>query len=73
MTNCVICGVEAKQKCAGCSSAFYCSRDHQILDWKNGHKTVCKPYEVSSSIKLSGLALIKLNFRSREMTNLAAI
>lgn len=47
MANCAVCGVEAKQKCAGCSAVFYCSKEHQVSDWKNGHKNSCKPYEVT--------------------------
>lgn len=47
MTNCKYCGgVDAKQRCAGCLSVFYCSKNCQVSDWKGGHKTECKPYEV---------------------------
>jgi hypothetical protein len=41
-----VCGVEASQKCAGCNLVFYCSRDHQVSDWKKGHKKKCKCYDV---------------------------
>ena len=30
--------------CKGCRSAYYCCKEHQIIDWKmkrNGHKEVC--------------------------------
>ena len=30
--------------CKGCRSAYYCCKEHQILDWKmkeNGHKDLC--------------------------------
>jgi TPR repeat protein len=30
--------------CSGCRSAYYCCKEHQIIDWKmkrNGHKEVC--------------------------------
>ena len=47
MTNyCKVCKAGAKQKCSGCSSVFYCSRNCQVADWKKGHKNECKPYEV---------------------------
>ena len=51
-TSCSFCGVpHAPPKvklnpCSGCHSVFYCSKEHQIMDWKlpgiNGHKTTCK-------------------------------
>lgn len=53
MTNhCKVCDNEAKQKCSGCLSVFYCSRNCQISDWKSGHKNDCKPYEVSNFFSL---------------------
>ena len=27
--------------CGKCRHRFYCSREHQVLDWKNGHKRWC--------------------------------
>ena len=39
---CGVCGVHAPKICAKCKQARYCSRDHQIVDWKNGHKEQCK-------------------------------
>ena len=53
-TSCSFCGVaHAPPKvklnpCSGCHSVFYCSKEHQIMDWKlskyggNGHKEKCK-------------------------------
>ncbi|XP_054165452.1 programmed cell death protein 2-like [Oppia nitens] len=39
---CVVCGFEAKSKCAKCRKVNYCSKDHQIIDWKEGkHKELC--------------------------------
>lgn len=32
----------AKMICGGCKRVFYCSRDCQVQDWKNGHKRDCK-------------------------------
>ena len=32
-----------KLRCAGCNAAFYCKRECQIIDWKEGgHKKICK-------------------------------
>lgn len=47
--RCAICNTQTKLKCQGCVQRcrstselrFYCGKDHQIADWKNGHKTVC--------------------------------
>jgi len=39
---CVICGCRADKKCATCKKRWYCSRQHQILDWKT-HKEQCNP------------------------------
>lgn len=47
MTNCKVCNNEAKQKCSGCTQ-FYCSKNCQAIDWRNGHKIDCKPYEVQN-------------------------
>lgn len=45
MDACAVCGIKANQKCAGCNSVFYCSRDHQVAGWKE-HKKMCKCYDV---------------------------
>jgi hypothetical protein len=31
------------KKCSGCNNSFYCSREHQKLDWKQ-HKAHCRVY-----------------------------
>ena len=51
-TNCSYCGVAHAPPdvkltaCSGCHSVYYCSKEHQIMDWKlpgsNGHKATCK-------------------------------
>lgn len=43
---CNLCGIFAQKKCGKCKNVMYCCRDHQIIDWKNGHKSQC-----SSSLK----------------------
>ena len=38
---CNVCGYKADKKCSACKDVDYCSKDHQVLDWKNGHKYSC--------------------------------
>ncbi|KAI6234312.1 Programmed cell death protein 2 [Aphelenchoides fujianensis] len=38
---CNTCGLKATSKCAKCSQAWYCSRDHQVIDWTSGHRAKC--------------------------------
>lgn len=61
MTNCKVCNREAKQKCSGCFSVFYCSKNCQVSDWRNGHKVDCKPFEVNEN--KCGVECVKI-FRS---------
>jgi len=49
-TVCFICGCLGTKLCGGCKNINYCSKEHQLLHWKNGHKTLCK--EGSSSLLL---------------------
>lgn len=47
--RCVICNTATELKCQGCVQRgtpitelpFYCGKEHQLADWKNGHKTLC--------------------------------
>lgn len=43
---CAVCGIKAGLKCTGCLAVIYCGKEHQIQDWKKGHKNACKSYEV---------------------------
>lgn len=38
---CVVCGCLGPKKCGRCKQVSYCSRQHQIHDWKSGHKLFC--------------------------------
>ena len=38
---CTVCGCPGPKRCSRCHKATYCSKDHQTLDWKAGHKQLC--------------------------------
>jgi len=38
---CRVCGLLGDKSCSKCSSAKYCSKEHQTLDWVAGHKEAC--------------------------------
>ncbi|XP_034284278.1 programmed cell death protein 2 isoform X2 [Pantherophis guttatus] len=38
---CRVCGCLGPSTCSKCHKAHYCSKDHQIKDWKAGHKVSC--------------------------------
>ncbi|XP_041468574.1 programmed cell death protein 2-like [Lytechinus variegatus] len=39
---CDVCGCNAgNRKCGKCQKAVYCCKDHQVMDWKMGHKAKC--------------------------------
>lgn len=46
--QCSVCDKEATQRCSGCQSVYYCSRDHQRKDWKN-HRSACRSYRIERS------------------------
>uniref|UniRef100_A0A8C6I9V9 Programmed cell death protein 2 n=1 Tax=Mus spicilegus TaxID=10103 RepID=A0A8C6I9V9_MUSSI len=38
---CRVCGCLAPMTCSRCKQAHYCSKEHQTLDWRLGHKQAC--------------------------------
>ncbi|XP_034964388.1 programmed cell death protein 2 isoform X2 [Zootoca vivipara] len=38
---CRVCGCLGSKTCSKCHKAHYCSKDHQVKDWKAGHKLSC--------------------------------
>ena len=39
---CIVCGCSGPKRCGRCTQAHYCSKEHQTLDWKAGHKRFCE-------------------------------
>ena len=40
-TLCNVCGNKGASRCGKCKTTFYCTKEHQIIDWKSRHKGVC--------------------------------
>ncbi|KAM8952926.1 programmed cell death protein 2 [Pelodytes ibericus] len=38
---CIVCGCLGTKQCSRCHKANYCSREHQVMDWKVQHKKLC--------------------------------
>ena len=41
ITLCIVCGGSGPSHCGSCKVAHYCSRTHQLHDWRVGHKEAC--------------------------------
>jgi pre-rRNA-processing protein TSR4 len=41
-STCEICAFPASKICSKCKQAHYCSKEHQLEDWKFQHSEVCK-------------------------------
>lgn len=46
--SCALCGLPAPNRCSRCKVPKYCSRTHQVLHWKNGHKEACRTSTATS-------------------------
>eukprot|EP01084_Bolivina_argentea_P003319 6229_1 len=49
--QCSVCGekMENIKKCKRCKSVYYCSKSHQKLDWRMGHRNYCKYHKRSKT------------------------
>eukprot|EP01084_Bolivina_argentea_P006347 12019_1 len=39
--QCPVCRKQASLRCSVCNTVWYCCKEHQIIDWKKGHKLHC--------------------------------
>ncbi|XP_043855613.1 programmed cell death protein 2 isoform X2 [Dromiciops gliroides] len=53
---CRVCGCLGPKVCSKCHKAHYCSKDHQILDWKLGHKQSCTTSDEALEADLDSIA-----------------
>lgn len=45
LNQCAVCGLACSKKCSRCNFSFFCSQNHQIVDWtKLNHKSLCSKY-----------------------------
>lgn len=56
---CAVCGGRGTKACGGCKRVNYCSKHHQIHDWKLGHKKNCpnSTHSISTYDPSSGVVL----------------
>jgi pre-rRNA-processing protein TSR4 len=38
---CKVCNLRSTSHCGKCRCVYYCSKEHQVADWKAGHKSQC--------------------------------
>ena len=64
--KCEVCKKEAKSRCSGCVQAFYCSVEHQRVDWKN-HKVNCSPLKLCHNDKIGRFYVATRNIKPGEI------
>ncbi|KAL0821965.1 hypothetical protein ABMA28_005353 [Loxostege sticticalis] len=47
--TCEVCQQPANQTCGGCKLVYYCSKAHQKLGWREGHKFKCCAFKIQYS------------------------
>lgn len=56
---CEVCHFKGPKTCSQCKKASYCSKEHQVYDWKQGgHKLSCPKVTTSASGKLLTYSLL---------------
>ena len=65
---CTLCGGASNERCSACKSVSYCSSTCQRIDWKLGHKLVCKNddiHAVKRAVQI--LEEARKNYRFKEV------
>uniref|UniRef100_A0A0R3TXF3 MYND-type domain-containing protein n=1 Tax=Rodentolepis nana TaxID=102285 RepID=A0A0R3TXF3_RODNA len=55
---CPICGCPGTKCCILCKKAYYCSKEHQTIHWKQSHKTKCPQFDYLNEMFLSNSFLL---------------
>nr|XP_021189756.2 SET domain-containing protein SmydA-8 [Helicoverpa armigera] len=67
MPTCEVCQQPANQICGGCKLVYYCSRPHQKLGWREGHKFKCCAFKIQYSDTLGRHMVATRDIQQGEM------
>lgn len=67
MPTCDVCQQPANQICGGCKLVYYCSRPHQKLGWREGHKFKCCAFKIEYSDTLGRHMIATRDIKQGEM------
>ncbi|XP_004931692.3 SET domain-containing protein SmydA-8 [Bombyx mori] len=64
---CEVCQQPANQTCGGCKQVYYCSRAHQKLGWREGHRLKCCAFKIQISDTLGRHMIATRDIKQGEM------
>ncbi|XP_049876331.1 SET domain-containing protein SmydA-8-like [Pectinophora gossypiella] len=64
---CEVCHQPANQTCGGCKLVYYCSKAHQKLGWREGHKFKCCAFKIQYSDTLGRHMVATRDIKQGEM------
>jgi hypothetical protein len=64
---CEVCQKPANQTCGGCKMVYYCSKGHQKLGWREGHKFKCCAFKVQYTDTLGRHMVATRDIKEGEM------
>ncbi|KAI5638482.1 MYND finger domain-containing protein [Phthorimaea operculella] len=64
---CEVCQQPASQTCGGCKLVYYCSKAHQKLGWREGHKFKCCAFKIQYSDTLGRHMVATRDIKPGEM------